>query len=162
MSAIDDLVTRNASATAPEGASAVPSTHAVVLTCMDARINVYDAFGLAPGQAHVLRNAGGAVTEDVIRSLAISQRELQTREVLVVQHTSCGMSTVTEDGFKAAVEADTGMRPPWSVESFADVRANVRQSVRRVEQNPFVPHRDKVRGFVFDVETAKVTEVDCG
>jgi carbonic anhydrase len=108
----------------------------------------------------VLRNAGGIVTDDMIRSLALSQRTLGTREVMIVQHTSCGLSMVTEDAFKDELEADTGLRPPWAVEAFRDVNDNVRQSVERVRRSPFLPHRDNVRGFVYDVHSGELTEVD--
>jgi carbonic anhydrase len=144
---------------APTVASPVPSLGLAVVTCMDARIKVFDVFGLRHGEAHILRNAGGVVTDDVLRSLAISQRKLQTREVIVMQHTSCGLTLVTEDGFKDEVEADTGLRPPWAVEAFRDVTDSVRQSVARVRRSPFVPHTGSVRGFVYDVATGGLAEV---
>lgn len=162
MSGIDDLVRRHLDRTdrdGPAASGAAPGLRVTLLTCMDTRINVYDVFGIEVGEVHVLRNAGGIVTDDVIRSLAISQRELGTREVIVMQHTTCGMMTITDDGFKDAIEADTGLRPTWSVEAFNDVKTSVRRSVERVRRSPFVPHRDQVRGFVYDVSTGSVEEV---
>lgn len=136
-----------------------PAGHVAVIACMDARLDVYAILGLETGEAHVIRNAGGVVTEDEIRSLAISQRLLGTREIILIHHTECGMVTFTDDDFKAAIEADTGIRPPWAAEAFADPDADVRQSIARIKANPFVPHKDAVRGFVFDVATGKLTEV---
>jgi carbonic anhydrase len=158
MTATDDLLAGRT--VNPPGASAAPpALHVVIVTCMDARIDPVQVFGLRPGDAHVLRNAGGVVTEDVLRSLSVSQHKLGTREVIVVQHTACGMSTVTDDGFKAELEAATGLRPTWALEGFTDVAANVRQSVARVRANPFVPHTDAVRGFVYDIESGALTEI---
>ncbi|RZS41167.1 carbonic anhydrase [Herbihabitans rhizosphaerae] len=144
---------------APAIHTPVPSMHIAVVTCMDARIKVFDVFGLKHGEVHILRNAGGVATDDVIRSLAISQRKLQTREVVIMQHTQCGLSLITEDEFKDELEADTGLRPPWAVEAFREVKDSVKQSVERVRRSPFVPHTDNVRGFVYDVNTAELTEV---
>jgi len=162
MTAIDELLRRNANGVdhgAPQVPTPVPDLHLAVVTCMDARIKVFDVFGLRHGEAHILRNAGGVVTDDVIRSLAISQRQLQTREVLVMQHTSCGLSLITEDEFKDELEKDTKLRPPWAIEAFREVKDSVRQSVERVRRSPFLPHTDVVRGFVYDVHTAELTEV---
>jgi carbonic anhydrase len=162
MTAIDDLLARHVGGLghgAPGVSTPVPSLHLAVLTCMDARIKVYDVFGLRPGEAHILRNAGGVATDDMLRSLAISQRKLLTREVIVMQHTSCGMATITEDGFKDELEQDTGLRPTWAVESFRDVTDSVRQSVERIRRSPFVPHTDNVRGFVYDTPTGELSEV---
>jgi carbonic anhydrase len=162
MTAIDELVRRHLEGVdhgAPDVPTPVPSLHVALVTCMDARIKVFDVFGLRHGEAHILRNAGGMVTDDVIRSLAISQRKLGTREVIVMQHTSCGLSMITEDGFKDEVEAETGLRPPWSIEAFRELKESVRQSVARVRRSPFVPYTDHVRGFVYDVHTAELTEV---
>lgn len=158
MTAIDDLIARH-SAMEPGATSPVPSLHLTVVTCMDARIKAHEIFGLAAGEAHVLRNAGGVVTEDTLRSLSISQHKLETREVLVMQHTACGMTTVTEDGYKDELEAATGLRPTWAVEAFRDVEDSVRQSVERIRHCPFVPHTDHVRGFVYDVATGGIKEV---
>src|SRR5437764_14125377 len=128
-----------------------PSKHVAVVACMDARIDVYRVLGLNEGEAHVIRNAGGVVTEDEIRSLAISQRLLGTREIILIHHTDCGMLTFTDDDFKAAIQAETGIKPGWSAEAFDDLDADVRQSVARIKASPFIPHKDSVRGFVFDV-----------
>jgi carbonic anhydrase len=163
MTAIDDLLARHTAGVdhgAPTVPTPVPALHLVVLTCMDARIDVFDVFGLQHGDVHILRNAGGVATDDVLRSLAVSQRKLATREVIVMQHTSCGMTTVTEDGFKDELEQDTGLRPTWAVEAFRIVEDSVRQSVARIRRSPFVPHTDSVRGFVYDVATGGITEVD--
>jgi carbonic anhydrase len=126
---------------------------------MDARINVPDVLGLAEGDAHILRNAGGVITDNEIRSLAISQRLLGTREVVLIHHTECGMLTITDDGFKAALAAAAGMKPTWAVEAFDDLEADVRQSVARVRTSPFVPYTDAVRGFILDVATGRLREV---
>lgn len=163
MTAIDDLIARHHTGPdqgAPSVPTPVPSLHLTVLTCMDARIKVFDVFGLRHGEVHILRNAGGVATDDMMRSLAISQRKLQTREVIVMQHTSCGMQTVTEDGFKDELEQATGLRPTWAVEAFRDVEDSVRQSVERIRRSPYVPHTDSVRGFVYDVATGGIKEVD--
>ncbi|HEY7592825.1 MAG TPA: carbonic anhydrase [Actinophytocola sp.] len=162
MTAIDDLLERHASGVdhgAPGVPTPVPSLHLAVVTCMDARIKVFDVFGLRHGEVHILRNAGGIVTDDIVRSLAISQRKLETREVIVMQHTSCGLSTFTDDEFKDELEEDTKLRPPWAIETFREVKDSVRQSVERVRRSPFLPHTDAVRGFVYDVRTAELTEV---
>ncbi|HEU5471813.1 MAG TPA: carbonic anhydrase [Actinophytocola sp.] len=162
MTAIDELLkrhTRAADRGAPQVPTPVPALGLAVLTCMDARIKVFDVFGLRHGEAHILRNAGGIATDDAIRSLAVSQRKLGTREVIVMQHTSCGLSMITEDEFKDELERDTGLRPPWSIEAFREVKDSVRQSVLRVRRSPFLPHRDLVRGFVYDVGTGGLTEV---
>ncbi|MDQ3787945.1 MAG: carbonic anhydrase [Actinomycetota bacterium] len=162
MTAIDDLLHRHAIGVdhgAPGVPTPVPSLHLAIVTCMDARIKVFDVFGLKHGEAHIMRNAGGVVTDDVIRSLAISQRKLETREVIVMQHTSCGLSLITEDEFKDELEKDTKLRPTWAIEAFREVKDSVRQSVERVRRSPFVPYRDNVRGFVYDVATAELTEV---
>jgi carbonic anhydrase len=139
--------------------SAAPSRQMAIVTCMDCRIDLAAALGLQVGEAHVIRNAGGVVTDDVIRSLAISQRKLGTREVMLIHHTKCGMQTITDDGFRAELLAETGMTPPFAIESFADVEEDVRQSVRRVRSSPFVPHRDQVRGYVYDIDTHTLTDV---
>ncbi len=162
MSNIDELLRRHEQGPdhgAPGVPTPVPSLHVAVVTCMDARIKVFDVFGLKHGEIHILRNAGGVVTDDVIRSLAISQRKLETREVIVMQHTSCGMMTITEDGFRDELQSDTGLRPTWAVEAFTDVEKSVRQSVTRVRRSPFLKLTTEVRGFVYDVHTAKIHEV---
>ena len=162
MGGIDDLVRRHLDGVdhgAPEIRTPVPSLHLAIVTCMDARIKVFDVFGLKHGEAHILRNAGGVATDDMIRSLAISQRKLETREIIVMQHTQCGLSMITEDAFKDEVEAETGLRPPWSVESFREVKDSVKQTVNRIRRSPFIPYTEHVRGFVYDVNTAELTEV---
>ncbi|HEX3588910.1 MAG TPA: carbonic anhydrase [Pseudonocardiaceae bacterium] len=136
-----------------------PGRHVAVVACMDARLDVYRLLGLAEGEAHVIRNAGGAVTDDAIRSLAISQRLLGTTEIILIHHTDCGMLTFSDDAFRADIQAETGIRPSWAAEAFGDLDADVRQSIARVKASPFVPHRDSVRGFVFDVATGKLNEV---
>jgi carbonic anhydrase len=136
-----------------------PAKHVAVLACMDARINVYGVLGLEEGEAHVIRNAGGVVTDDEIRSLAISQRLLGTREVVLIHHTDCGMLTFTDEEFNAALQEDTGLRPAWSAEAFDDLDADVRKSIKRIKDSAFVPHTDSVRGFVFDVASGRLREV---
>ena len=162
MTAIDELLRRHETGVdhgAPGVPTPVPALHLAVVTCMDARIKVFDVFGLKHGEVHILRNAGGIVTDDIVRSLAISQRKLQTREVIVMQHTSCGLSTFTDDEFKDELEEDTRLRPPWAIETFREVKDSVRQSVERVRRSPFLLHTDAVRGFCYDVRTAELTEV---
>ena len=161
MSVTDELLQNNETYAASfHGPLPLPPARKVaVLACMDARLNVYGALGLSEGDAHVIRNAGGVVTEDEIRSLAISQRLLGTEEIILIHHTDCGMLTFTDDAFKADVEKDTGLRPAWAAEAFSDEAADVAQSIRRIKNNPFIPKRDQVRGFVFDVATGKLTEV---
>jgi carbonic anhydrase len=136
-----------------------PAKGVAVVACMDARLNVYGILGLADGEAHVIRNAGGVITDDEIRSLAISQRLLGTTEIILIHHTDCGMLTFTDDGFKASIEKETGIKPAWAAEAFADLDDDVRQSIRRIKASPFIPHTDSVRGFVFDVATGKLREV---
>ena len=136
-----------------------PARHVAVVACMDARLNVYGILGLNDGEAHVIRNAGGVITDDEIRSLAISQRLLGTREIILIHHTDCGMLTFTDDAFKASILEETGIKPGWAAESFSDLDADVRQSVKRITTSPFVPHTDAVRGFVFDVGTGRLNEV---
>jgi carbonic anhydrase len=136
-----------------------PAKQVAVVACMDARLNVYAILGLAEGEAHVIRNAGGVITDDEIRSLAISQRLLGTREVILIHHTDCGMLTFTDDAFKASIAEETGIKPEWAVEAFADLDTDVRQSIARIKANPFIPHKDQIRGFVFDVATGRLNEV---
>ena len=136
-----------------------PSKAVAVVACMDARLNVYALLGLQDGEAHVIRNAGGAVTEDGIRSLTISQRLLGTREIILIHHTDCGMLTFTDAELNAQLVRDTGIRPAWSAETFEDLDADVRQSIRRVKTSPLLLHTDHVRGFVFDVATGRLREV---
>ena len=136
-----------------------PSKHVAVVACMDARLDVYRLLGINEGEAHVIRNAGGVVTDDAIRSLAISQRLLGTKEIILIHHTDCGMLTFTDDDFKRAIQEDTGVKPPWSAEAFPDLTEDVRQSLRRIENSPFVTKHESLRGFIFDVGTGKLEEV---
>ena len=136
-----------------------PSRHLAVVACMDARLNVYGILGLQDGEAHVIRNAGGVVTDDEIRSLTISQRLLGTQEIILIHHTDCGMLTFTDDDFKASIQKDTGIKPEWAAEAFPDLDEDVRQSIARIKASPFIPHKESVRGFVFDVGTGKLREV---
>jgi carbonic anhydrase len=161
MSVTDELLANNASYAASfSGPLPLPPAKQVaVVACMDARINVYGVLGLREGDAHVIRNAGGVVTEDEIRSLAISQRLLGTTEIILIHHTDCGMLTFTDDGFKQSIQDEVGIKPPWSAEAFTDLPTDVRQSIARIEASPFVPHKDSIRGFVFDVATGKLDEV---
>lgn len=136
-----------------------PGLKVAIVACMDARLNPYGLLGLREGDAHVISNAGGVITDDEIRSLSISQRLLGTEEIILIHHTDCGMLTFTDDVFKAGIEKETGIKPAWSAEAFSDLDADVRQSIRRIKASPFVPHTDAVRGFVFDVATGKLREV---
>ena len=136
-----------------------PSKHLAVLACMDARLDVFSVLGLQEGESHVIRNAGGVVTDDEIRSLAISQRLLGTKEIVLIHHTDCGMLTFNDEDFAAGLEQDTGRRPDWAANSFDDLDQDVRESVGRIKDSPFVPHTDQVRGFVFEVETGRLREV---
>ena len=137
----------------------VPSAHLAVVACMDSRMRIFALLGLEDGQAHIIRNAGGVVTDDVIRSLTISQRLLATRSIILIHHTECGMLTFTDDQFKAAIAEETGIKPPWAAEAFPDLDADVRQSIARIKSSPFIPYTDAVRGFVFDCATGKLNEV---
>src|SRR5690349_18820851 len=139
-----------------------PAKKLAVVACMDARIVVSRILGIEEGDAHVIRNAGGVVTDDTIRSLTISQRALGTKEIVLIHHTDCGMLTFTDDEFKRSIEEDTGIRPAWSPESFLDLDADVRQSIARIEASPFIPNKDAIRGFVYEVETGRLREVDAG
>ena len=136
-----------------------PGKGLAVVACMDARLNVYALLGLHEGEAHVIRNAGGVVSDDVLRSLVISQRLLGTREVILVHHTDCGMLTFTDDQVKADIEADIGLRPHFALEAFSDLERDIRQSIARIKHSPFVPHKDSIRGFVYDVRTGALQEV---
>jgi carbonic anhydrase len=136
-----------------------PSRHVAVVACMDARLHVSAILGLKEGESHVIRNAGGVVTDDAIRSLAISQRLLGTTEIILIHHTDCGMLTFTDDPFRRSIQDETGIKPPWAAESFTDLEEDVRQSIARIKASPFIPHNDATRGFVFDVATGKLNEV---
>ena len=137
-----------------------PAKHLAVVACMDARLDPQQLLGLQEGDAHVIRNAGGVVTSGELRSLAISQRLLGTQEIVLIHHTDCGMLTFTDDVFKADIESETGLKPPWSAEAFSDLDADVRQSIARIRADPFIPHTDAVRGFIYDVRTGTLREVD--
>ena len=162
MDVVDELLANNA-----RFADGLPVRHVdvrprrrlAVVTCMDSRLDVFAALGLGDGEAHIMRNAGGVITDDMIRSLAISQRRLGTREVMLIQHTDCGMQTITDDGFRAELQDATGVAPAFAIESFTDVDANVRQSILRVRRSDFLLHREAVRGFVYDVDTHRLREV---
>jgi carbonic anhydrase len=161
MSITDDLLANNERyAAAFHGPLPMPpAAHLAVVACMDARLSVYAILGLEEGQAHVIRNAGGVITEDEIRSLAISQRLLGTTEIMLIHHTDCGMLTFTDDEFKASIQKDTGIKPEWAAEAFADLDEDVRQSMARIKVSPFIPHKESVRGFVFDVGAGQLREV---
>jgi carbonic anhydrase len=161
MSVTDNLLACNEQyATAFTGPLPIPpAKNIAVVACMDARLNVFSILGLADGDAHVIRNAGGVVTSDTIRSLAISQRLLGTREIVLIHHTECGMLTFSDDEFKDAILAETGIKPEWAAEAFGDLDIDVRQSIARITTSPFLPHTDQVRGFVFDVATGRLREV---
>ncbi len=161
MSATDEYLANNAryAETFSGPLPLPPSRQVAVVACMDARLNVYALLGLADGEAHVIRNAGGVVTDDEIRSLAISQRLLGTREIILIHHTDCGMLTFTDDEFKAGIQDETGIKPSWSAEAFSDLDTDLRQSLARITASPFVPVKDSVRGFVFDVSTGQLREV---
>lgn len=136
-----------------------PGKRIAVVACMDARLDTHRLLGLEEGDAHVIRNAGGVVTDDVIRSLVISQRLLGTTEIVLIHHTDCGMLTFKDDEVKARIEADTGIRPAFALEAFPDLAADVRQSIARIKASPFVPHKEAVRGFIYDVRTGRLSEV---
>lgn len=162
MTTIDDLLANNRAYAEDSPAAHLdvhPSRRLAIVTCMDSRIDVFAALGLGGGEAHILRNAGGVITDDVIRSLAISQRKLGTREVMLIHHTDCGMQKLTDDSFRAELQAATGVAPAFAIESFTDPDTDVRQSILRVRRSDFVPHRDVVRGFVYDVDTHRLHEV---
>lgn len=161
MTGIQELVERNAqrAGNGPGPLPSPPSLRVAVVACMDARIDPAQLLGLRPGEAHVIRNAGGVVTDDIIRSLAVSQRKLGTTEVMLLHHTKCGMASFTDEEFRDELEHATGLRPTWAVETFRDVEADVRRSIQRVRRSPFLTHTTEVRGFVVDVETGQLAEV---
>ena len=136
-----------------------PALKVAVVACMDARVMPSYILGINEGDAHVIRNAGGVITDDEIRSLAISQRLLGTEEIILIHHTDCGMLTFTDDDFREQIEQDTGVKPQWAPESFKDLEQDVRQSIARIKSSPFIPHTDSVRGFVYEVETGRLREV---
>jgi carbonic anhydrase len=162
MAMIDELLQRNAAYadSFTKGDLALPPARKLaVVACMDARLDVHKILGLDEGDAHVIRNAGGVVTDDAIRSLVLSQRLLGTEEIVLIHHTDCGMLTFTDDEVKAQILADTGLRPPFALEAFGNLEDDVRQSIARIEASPFLPHKDQVRGFVYDVRTGLLAEV---
>lgn len=158
----DDLIARNAEYAVdfPAGdVDVIPDRNLVVVACMDSRMDIFEMLGLANGEAHIIRNAGGVITDDVIRSICLSQRELETREIVLVHHTDCGLNGVSEDAFKAELEAELGVKPWWALEPFDDPYADTRQSMQRLLMTPFVRHKDHIRGFVYEVETGLLHEV---
>ncbi|KKC03742.1 beta-class carbonic anhydrase [Mycobacterium nebraskense] len=162
MTATDDYLAHNAeyASTFKGPLPMPPSKHAAIVACMDARLDVYRMLGINDGEAHVIRNAGGVVTDDVIRSLAISQRLLGTREIILIHHTDCGMLTFTDVDFKRGIQDEAGIKPPWAAEAFVDpLEEEVRQSLRRIEKSPFITKHESLRGFVFDVATGELNEV---
>jgi carbonic anhydrase len=162
VSQTDELLANNARYVAEFDCAAPlapPAKRVAVVACMDARLNIYGMLGLNEGDAHVIRNAGGVVTDDEIRSLAISQRLLGTEEIILIHHTECGMLTFTDDDFKASIERDTGIKPGWAAEAFTDLDQDVRQSIARIKASPFIPNKDSVRGFVYDCQTGSLREV---
>jgi carbonic anhydrase len=162
MTATDDLLANNEAyaASFEKGNLPLPPGRKVaIVACMDARLNVYGALGLSEGDAHVIRNAGGVVTDDEIRSLAISQRLLGTEEIILIHHTDCGMLTFTDDEFKASIQQDTGIKPEWAAEAFSDLDSDVKQSIARIKASPFIPRKESIRGFVYEVETGRLREV---
>ena len=162
MTSTEEFLANNADYAAQfdKGSAPIPPSKGVaVVACMDARIETGRLLGLEEGDAHVIRNAGGVVTEDVLRSLVISQRLLGTKEIILIHHTDCGMVTFTDDQVKAQIEADTGLRPSFAMEAFPDEEEDVRQSIRRIQACPFIPVKDSIRGFVYDVKTGRLNEV---
>ena len=162
MSVTDELVANNAAYAESFTAGDLPAPPArkvAVVACMDARLNPYGLLGLQEGDAHVIRNAGGVITDDEIRSLAISQRLLGTEEIILIHHTDCGMLTFSDDDFRRQVQGETGVKPEWAAEAFDDLEEDVRQSIARIEASPFIPNKDKLRGFIYEVETGRLREV---
>jgi carbonic anhydrase len=162
MTATDELLANNEAYAAQfdKGDLPLPPARKIaIVACMDARVSPYPMLGLTEGDAHVIRNAGGVVTDDEIRSLAISQRLLGTEEIILIHHTDCGMLTFTDDEFKRSIQDEVGIKPEWAAESFGDLDEDVRQSIARIKASPFIPNKDSVRGFVYDVETGKLNEV---
>jgi carbonic anhydrase len=136
-----------------------PSMRLAVLACMDARLDPARALGLSEGEAHVIRNAGGVVTDDAIRSLSISQHHLATEEIVLLHHTQCGMQTFSDEEFAVAREHSRGLRPDWSAQTFTDLEDDLRESIRRIRASPFIPHKDRIRGFIYEVESGRIREV---
>lgn len=163
MSIMDDLLARNeahAASLERKDLPGAPALRLAVVACMDARLDVFRILGLQRGDAHLISNAGGVITDDEIRSLAISQRLLGTREIALIHHTGCGMLRTTDDEFRRSIEEETGIRPQWAVEAFDDLEDDVRQGMARIRVSPFIPHKDDVRGFVYELETGRLREVE--
>jgi carbonic anhydrase len=161
----DELIAHNAAFAAEfhdHDLQVAPMRHLAVVACMDSRMDIFKLLGLRNGEAHIIRNAGGVVTDDVIRSLCLSQRKLGTREIVLLHHTNCGLQLVSEDEFKAELEAELGIKPWWALEPFTDPYADVRQSMQRLLLTPFVQHKEHIRGFVYDVTTGQINEVTVG
>ena len=162
MSAIDELLANNRAVAASlpvRHLDVRPRRRLAIITCMDSRLDVFNALGLGEGEVHILRNAGGVITDDEIRSLAISQNLLGTKEIILIHHTDCGMLTFTDDQFKQQLKESTGEEPSWSAEAFSDLDQDVRDSIERIKSSPFIPHKDGIRGFVYEVESGKLREV---
>jgi len=162
MSVTDELLANNASyaASFTKGDLAMPPAKKVaIVACMDARLDPARVLGLQEGDAHVIRNAGGVITDDAIRSLTISQRLLGTEEIILIHHTDCGMLTFGDEDFRREIQQDTGVKPSWSAETFTDLEEDVRQSIQRIKTSPFIPNKDSIRGFVYDVRTGRLGEV---
>ena len=162
MTATDDVLRNNAQYAESfdkAGLPVAPALNLAIVACMDARLDTHKLLGIQEGDAHVLRNAGGVVTDDVIRSLVISQRLLGTREVVLIHHTDCGMLTFRDDDVKDAIQSDTGLRPSFAMEAFSNLEGDVRQSIGRIKASPFVPAKDQIRGFVYDCATGRLNEV---
>jgi carbonic anhydrase len=159
---IGELIANNAAYVqhfGDQGLSLRPRRQLAIVACMDSRMDIFQMLGLAHGEAHVIRNAGGVVTDDAIRSLAISQRLLGTEEIILIHHTDCGMLTFSDDDFKRSIQEDVGVKPAWSAEAFPSLDEDVRQSIARIQASPFIPHKDDVRGFVYHVESGELSEV---
>jgi carbonic anhydrase len=162
MSAIDKFLANNeiyAKSFSKGSLPMPPARQIAVVACMDARLETGALLGLMEGDAHVIRNAGGVVTDDVIRSLTISQRLLRTREIMLIHHTDCGMLTFTDADLKQQIGDETGLKPPFAMEAFTDLDEDVRQSIARVKASPYLPYKEQVRGFVYDVESGRLREV---
>ena len=162
MNVIDELLANNrdfAESMPEQHHDVAPQRKLAIVTCMDSRLDVFQALGLDIGEAHILRNAGGVITDDVIRSLSVSQRRLGTEEIMLIHHTDCGMMKITDDGFRAELQDDTGVAPAFAIESFSDLEADVAQSIHRVRRSSFLLHNDRVRGFVYDVDNHELREV---
>ena len=159
----DELIANNTkfiAQFADAGLNLTPKRHLAIVACMDSRMDIFQMLGLAHGDAHIIRNAGGVVTDDVVRSLVVSQRLLDTQEIVLIHHTNCGLQDISEDIFKREIEEECGIKPGWAIEAFADPYEDVRQAMARLTHSPFVIYKDNIRGFVYDVETGELHEVD--